>query len=442
MSGLAGLNQEFINFITRGGDMSDATRAEVRNFLMGRVTTVNDTGEFGNAIKRLAPQIEQGSTEAEGSAMGEILGALEGGALVEIASGAIIPIKAAEIFSELLELGSGTPEETQSRIRLRNQIERERERGVIHGSQGTPSRSIDDLQRQIDEQRAEAIRKRGEFKGFEDVKLDDPIRPRRPTVTDEFPEEETPLMEGKAGQEPEGGGKIGAGLAGAAAGLASGVGSIVKGISGGTAVPPTITLKPTTGGGTPVDKPEFKPPEDEEEEKKRKRKRVFIDPPDPEDEKKRKQVFDIPSERENPESNEQQSEGEPLLRPSFKQVGTDFFDKMYDTPLNIQNSEWAEYDFVPLVDRQNHIKMDNIHGEALRFQAPLYYPKYQKPLKPPSKQAIFLSRVPMKKEIQLTQPFVDKFDGAEMGRPIDMTLTYNHSVFDANFKNLRIYNPI
>ena len=130
------------------------------------------------------------------------------------------------------------------------------------------------------------------------------------------------------------------------------------------------------------------------------------------------------------------------MRPSFKQVGTDFFDRMYDIPLNIQNSEWTEYNFVQMVDKQNNIELDNVFSGKIRFQQPLYYPKIQKPLAPPSRESIFLSRIPMQNGIQLTQSFINKFDGADMGRQIDMTLTYNHSVFDSNFKNLRIYNPI
>jgi hypothetical protein len=428
MSGLAGLSQTEINFLTGNIPIGEATRAELRNFLSGRITTASDLGEFSNALKTIAQDVEASAGLPEGQAMGEILGALEGGAVVEATGAGIIAYKANEIFDEIMELATKSENEQRARNQLRDQIEQERERGVIHGAQGTPSRDVDDLIRQINEQRARAIRKRGGFN--EDVKIDmtDPIRqrPARQVVEDVFEDvaldigEETPLLdEGKDVGEPRDSvsDKTAAAIAGGVAGVVSGVGSLIKGASGGTAVPPNITLKPTFG---------------------KDRKKVG-DNTQPEG---RKQFGDNAPEEDDAGINEQEPKGEPLLRPFFKDVGTDFFDRMYDTPLKVQNSEWADYDFVDIIDRQNNIEIDNVLGQKVRFQAPLYYPKYQAPLAPPTKQSIILKQIPMKREIQLSQPFMPKFDGADMGQRLEMTTPYNMSVFDYNFKNLKIYNPV
>ena len=448
MSGLAGLSQTEINFLTGNIPIGEATRAELRNFLSGRITTASDLGEFSNALKTIAQDVEASAGLPQGQAMGEILGALEGGAVVEATGAGIIAYKANEIFDEIMELATKSENEQRARNQLRDQIEQERERGVIHGAQGTPSRDVDDLIRQINEQRARAIRKRGGFN--EDVKIDmtDPIRqrPARQVVEDVFDDvaldvgEETPLLDdgkGKDVGEPRDSvsDKTAAAIAGGVAGVVSGVGSLIKGASGGTAVPPNITLKPTFG------KDRKKVGDNTQSEG---RKQFGDNPPEEEPPKGRKQFGDnVPEEeRENPGSNEQVSNGEPLLRPFFKDVGTDFFDRMYDTPLKVQNSEWADYDFVDIIDRQNNIEIDNVLGQKVRFQAPLYYPKYQAPLAPPTKQSIILKQIPMKREIQLSQPFMPKFDGADMGQRLEMTTPYNMSVFDYNFKNLKIYNPV
>ena len=129
------------------------------------------------------------------------------------------------------------------------------------------------------------------------------------------------------------------------------------------------------------------------------------------------------------------------LRAQFNMVGTDYFDSLYATPMAVQNSEWTDFDYVGL-DKQNFIEISNLMGDKIRFAEPLFRPVYVEPQKPPSKEAVILSRIPMRREIQLTQPFVPKFDRADMGMPMEFTSPYNMSVFDTGFGDLRLYNPV
>ncbi len=86
--------------------------------------------------------------------------------------------------------------------------------------------------------------------------------------------------------------------------------------------------------------------------------------------------------------------------------------------------------------------MGNSYGDALRFKSPMFSPKIQPKLEPPSRNDISLKYITMREEVQLFQPFMNKFDGADMGRNMDLTDPYNRSVFDSNFENLSLYNPI
>ena len=81
-------------------------------------------------------------------------------------------------------------------------------------------------------------------------------------------------------------------------------------------------------------------------------------------------------------------------------------------------------------------------SDKIRFSKPFFMPKFIPKKEPPSNKIIYLKRIPMTKQYQLSQPFKNKFDSADMGRKMELTETYNHSVFDTNFKNLKIYNPI
>jgi hypothetical protein len=84
--------------------------------------------------------------------------------------------------------------------------------------------------------------------------------------------------------------------------------------------------------------------------------------------------------------------------------------------------------------------MENLRNRDIRFQEPLFKPTYVKPLAPPSKIAVKVMQYPMKRELQLHQTFVDKFDKADMGGEMEFTDTYNHSMIQSNFLNLELYN--
>jgi hypothetical protein len=202
MSGLAGLSLKFINAITENVPyVSDITRAELRNFLQGRVTTVTKFEEFSDALSRIIPDLE-GGVGGSGEATGEILGALEGGAIVSVAGG-VIAFRGLEMANELGYLELGTPAEERARNRLRDQIQRDVDRGVIYGSMGSPSRDIQDLIRQAAEQERFAKSKRGEISANRDYDLIDPVRERgiRHPVIDIF-EDDGGDDGGDDGKEP------------------------------------------------------------------------------------------------------------------------------------------------------------------------------------------------------------------------------------------------
>ena len=77
----------------------------------------------------------------------------------------------------------------------------------------------------------------------------------------------------------------------------------------------------------------------------------------------------------------------------------------------------------------------------IRYREPLFYPKYQEKLRPPTKETLRATKTPMTPSIQLFQEFKNKFDDADMGKPMSFTATYNRTPFDSNFRKLKIYNP-
>jgi hypothetical protein len=133
-------------------------------------------------------------------------------------------------------------------------------------------------------------------------------------------------------------------------------------------------------------------------------------------------------------------QGEPLLRPSFYNLGVDFFNNMYNVPMATQNSEWADFNFVPSVDIQNQIELDNVLGESIRFSGDLFMPKYQRPVAPPSRLSVARTRDTLAPSIQLSQGYAPKFDGAVN---IYDNLSYNMipNEFNRGFDRFSIYNP-
>lgn len=397
MSGIAGLSLPIINAITGNLPISNVTRAELRNFLQGRITTVTKEEEFTQALRGLTQDIEVGSVLPEGTATGEILGALEGGALVGIGAGVIVG-KGLEIASELYDLARNTRDEQIARNRLRDQIQQDLSRGIIHGGMGNPSREVSDLIRQqLEQSRFEEEQTTSESE--REFKFGDPIRQRKKPVTDSGFEDQ-PL---KAEDPFE---------------------------------------------DVPLDDPD----DDPQQKARRPRPPISIDPIPILPGKKRtsedplragRRPFVPPETPEPPAGQPRPSVTPGDLRADFKMLGTDYFNSLYVTPMAVQNSEWVEFDYVdPTEHGQNLLQMSNILGDAIRFSEPLFRPVYQPPLKPPTSKAVTLSFIPMRREIQLTQPFVDKFDKADMGKPMQFTETYSRSAFDFNFERLRLYNPV
>ena len=99
------------------------------------------------------------------------------------------------------------------------------------------------------------------------------------------------------------------------------------------------------------------------------------------------------------------------LRAQFMQTGTSYLDRIYNTPMQTQNSEWTEFDYVQ-PDRANGIIEDNSFGQAMRYREPMFLPKYQAPVRPPSRRAILRTADTLRPQIQLTQQWQPKFDGA------------------------------
>ena len=414
MSGLAGLDIKTINVITNQPGLRDVTITQLRNFLQGRVTTVADEGEFTMALKKIIQDLEGQTSLPEGQATGEILGALEGGGVVGLAGGAIIAFKGLEIAQELSELAFGNAAENLARNRLRDQLSDETARNITHGDMGRPSRNTQDLiDQQVEQERTQRGKARGEEPSDRKFSEADPLLPfrqSRETVTDVFPSSSSDVPETIINVEPEGiedtPSKKAQAVAAAVGGLV-GVGAIIEGLAGGKNIPPTIDLLPV----------------------------------DPNSAGRRPKVPPQANPADETTTSDHGSAKMGLLRAQFLQTGTDYIDSIFQTPQTVQNSEWTEFDFVTY-DRQNLIQTSNLRNEAIRFKNPLFSPDYVPPLEAPSQQAVRLSYIPMRREIQLTQPFVNKFDGADMGRRSQFTSPVNRSAFDSGFERLKIYNPI
>ena len=141
-----------------------------------------------------------------------------------------------------------------------------------------------------------------------------------------------------------------------------------------------------------------------------------------------------------PEEDIDKPQGEPLLRPDFFMLGTEYFDKLYNVPQQVQNSEWSQFDFVPKVDRQNNIELDNILGDGIRYGGQMYYPKYQAPVAPPSRKAILRTRDTLAPAIQLSQGYAPKFQGA-ISLYDNLSYTYDHDPFSRSWEDEILYHP-
>ena len=145
MSGIAGLSSPIIDAILRNLDMTEVTRTELGNFLRGRKTTVTDTEEFGRGLRGVSQDIEAGGAVEEGGAIGEIVGALEGGLAVGV-SGGLIVAKGAEIIEGLRDLMRGGRAENDAREHGRG---RAGNQTIIRGAIGVGATTARALEEQL-----------------------------------------------------------------------------------------------------------------------------------------------------------------------------------------------------------------------------------------------------------------------------------------------------
>ena len=134
--------------------------------------------------------------------------------------------------------------------------------------------------------------------------------------------------------------------------------------------------------------------------------------------------------------------GEPLLRPEFKMLGTDFFDDQFGrVPLDVENSEWAEFNYVNDFDRQNNIEIDNVLADQIRYSGDLFMPKFQARVKPPSRRAIIMTRDTLAPVLQLDQGFAGKFTRAV--NPYENLTYINDDPFSRTFtaNDQLLYRP-
>ena len=466
------------------GAADAVTTTELGNFLMGRVTTVSNEAAFASGLKQIAGSLES-SALVPGAATGEIFGALEGGAVIGIVGGGFDQI-GSQILDGLRLISTGSTAEQNAR-EDRALISLTTDTGIIHGGLGTPSRHAINLIEQNARARARAgivpserkftqddpvssfnpvIDRFGDSDFFDmsgfldappppeppliinptpDPQLSDlegkiassliageakeieekfdtspePIDDTRPLLLDPPPPPEDPLIinptpddlsiltpDDLQGDPPaEAVDDIGARATATAAALAA---AAATATAAATAADRLKNLRPPTDA--PTGAPTDKPPSG---------------------------IIPRPA---GPGGRDDTPKSVGQLRAQFKQTGTQFIQKLMATPMNVQNSEWQEFDFVG-IDQTNGLEIANALGSMIQFSEPLFYPPALPPNRPIPEALPKIMQQPMMREVQLRQPFMDKFDGALTG-PINMTDTYNRSVLPSNFTNLSLYNPV
>ena len=134
-------------------------------------------------------------------------------------------------------------------------------------------------------------------------------------------------------------------------------------------------------------------------------------------------------------------QGSALLRPEFNMLGTSYFDDKFGiTPMDVENSEWADFNYVNRVDLQNNIEIDNARNQNMRFSGDLFFPDFVNPIKPPSRRAVLLTRSQMQDQIQLNQGFGAKFDNAFTLHD-NLSVNRNRDVLPKRWNNNILYNP-
>lgn len=381
MSGIAGLNGAIIDALLRNLDLDPITQTELGNFLRGRKTTVTNPDEFTRGARSVVQDTEaMGGLEA-GSVIGEVIGALEGGLVVA---------KAEEIVSSLRDLMRGGPAEDSARSDGRARGDGG---GPTYGPLGVPAataRAIEEQLRQAKARDAKAgkVPEERKFRG-RDPQLRQ--RPGKGPVEDVFEDVEL----GGAEDEPE-------------------EEKVRPTRDPPETFPPFPIPAPLpTGKGRKKAKDTTKAPEDQGPKDQRGTDPEFV------------QTVQI-----GDDSN--------WLRPEFTKGGTDVIDENADRiPENIENQEWVDFSYVSAVDDQNLIEMDNLYADGkIRFQEPMYMPRYQNPTPSPTDGQMDATTTPMMPEIQLYQSFQRKFDPADY----QSRLMRNNDVLSMEY-NPQPYNP-
>ena len=122
--------------------------------------------------------------------------------------------------------------------------------------------------------------------------------------------------------------------------------------------------------------------------------------------------------------------GNPLLRPEFVSVGTDFFIQSRRDDLR-ENSEWASFNYVSApLSGGNPLYDDNKLNDDIRYSGKMYKPKYKSPPKLPSKEAVRKSELPMNNVNQIRQPWQNVFDGAKPKnlKPIEINSPFDRDL--------------
>jgi len=384
MSGIAGLSGPIIDALLRNLGLDPITRTELGNFLRGRKTTVTNPDEFTRGARSIIRDTEAVGGLESGSVVGEVIGALEGGLVVG---------KAAEIVSSLQDLLRGGPAEDSARS---NGRARGDGGGPTYGPIGDPTSTWEEIQEQLRKARARDAK---EGKVPEERKFrgrDPPLRqrPGKGPVEDVF--EDVEIGGGDGGKEDD---------------------------------PEEEKVRPTRD--PPETFPPFPLPAPLPTGKGRKGKPKPTKAPEDQGPK------DMPR-RETPPGVQEVAIDPGALRPEFTKGGTDIVDENANRiPENIENQEWVDFSYVATVDDQNLIEMDNLYADGkIRYQEPMYMPRYQNPTPSPTDGQMDATTTPMIPEIQLYQSFQRKFEPADY----QSRLMRNNDVLSMEY-NPQPYNP-
>ena len=430
---LFGYGIENITFLINALDGIDAvTRTELSNFLMGRQTTVSNEAQFTNGLRSVTKDAEAANVAGNlesGMATGEVFGALEAGAAVGLAGG-VIAARGLQIIEGLRDLATGSDAEERAR-QDRADFAFEINTGVIHGAQGTPSRSASDLIAQFARSQGQASAKAGIIPDERKFGNADPIVPRH--IVDDGsgdvaidildPHDEADEALANAADVARAAADRAAARAEAAQAARDALARVGNPAAAAAAAAAATAIEAARTRFNPNAEDNQSPSNPD-----------LPEPPPA-------GIVPRPATRgPGGKSDIDTAKGVGELRAQFKQTGTQFIRKLMNTPMDVQNDEWAEFNYVG-VDQSNGIEISNILNDMIRFSEPLFSPPPPPPNSPISAAVPKIMQMPMIREVQLRQPFMDKFDGALTG-PINMTDTYNHSVIPSNFNNLALYNPI